>query len=237
MEVAHKEDLDDAQHPFPAARAIRRGKAARTRLIEPLCRDPALPSSKWREERSKRCAIERGRRERETMAWRNRGWMEARTDATPGRPSTEIHAKADRLTCLGMHKRNREDPSAPGATGRCRPLGLRLFDLGAIPVRAPQRDGPCGRTGTQGAELDPVISGSRDIKTYIKRREEVERDHDQSVHCASHATAHGVRHSALFRCCLRRTPAWANRKQPGECAVRGGAKLDRAHRQGRLMHE
>ena len=168
MELAHKEDPDDAQICFWLGRDYMWAKQ-HERAIELLQRYLALPSSTWREERSEAMRYLARMQPDEKMAWLDKARMEA-----PHRReiwldlAEEFHGQGGLAeSVLGLHERDRED--APH-----RQLSRRRALLGVPAVRsrrdrrlASQRDGPRGGMGTQGARARSGQSAAQEQSRFF----------------------------------------------------------------------
>lgn len=156
MEVAHKEDPDDAQICFWLGRDLTWAKQPE-RASELLQRYLALPSSTWGEERSEamRC-LARAQPEAK-MSWLDKARLEA-----PHR--REIWADLGRRVpwpsrlvepVLGLHKWDREHIPDQQLSGRSTVLGLPFVRPRGHCMLAPQPAGPRRRIGTEGAQSGP----------------------------------------------------------------------------------
>ena len=133
LEVAHKEDPDDAQICFWLGRDLMWAKQP-DRASELLLRYLALPSSTWREERSEAMRFLARTQPANKMSWLDRARIE-----TPHRReiwldlAEEFHAQSDWLNLFwactsGIEKTHRTGSYLDDQ--HC--WGFRLFDLGAI---------------------------------------------------------------------------------------------------------
>ena len=156
MEVAHKEDPDDAQICFWLGRDLTWAKQPE-RASELLQRYLALPSSTWGEERSEamRC-LARAQPEAK-MSWLDKARLEA-----PHR--REIWADLGRRVpwpsrlvepVLGLHKWDREHIPDQQLSGRSAVLELPFVRPRGHCMLAPQPAGPRRRIGTEGAQSGP----------------------------------------------------------------------------------
>jgi hypothetical protein len=156
MELAHREDSDDAQICFWLGREYMWAKR-HEQGIELLQRYLALPSSTWREERSEAMRYLVRMRPDQKMAWLDR----ARSEAPHRREiwldlAEEFHGQADWLNLFwactnGIEKTHRtgsylDDPSC---------WGFRLFDLGAIAASHLNAMDLAVQWGQKALELDP----------------------------------------------------------------------------------
>jgi hypothetical protein len=176
MEIAHKEDPQDAQICFWLGREHMWAKQ-HERGIELLQRYLALPSSTWGEERSEamRCLA---------LMWTDRKmfWLDrARMEAPHRREiwldlAEEFHGQADWLNLFwacanGIEKTHRTGSYLDDA--HC--WGFRLFDLGAIASWHLNVMDRAVEWGEKALELDP---GNQRLKNnldfFIRRREEVQ---------------------------------------------------------------
>jgi tetratricopeptide (TPR) repeat protein len=175
MEVAHKEDPNDAQICFWLGRDLMSAKQ-NDRAIELLRRYLALLSSTWRDERSEAMRYLARLQADETMAWLDKARMEA-----PHRReiwldlAEQLHAKADWLNLFwactnGIEKTHRTGSYLDDAN--C--WGFRLYDLGAIAAWHLNVMDRAVEWGKRALELD---QGNQRLKKnldfFIRRREEV----------------------------------------------------------------
>ncbi|WP_181172984.1 FkbM family methyltransferase [Mesorhizobium sp. B2-7-3] len=133
MEVAHKEDSDDAQICFWLGRDLMWANQEE-RAVQLLERYLALPTSTWREERSEAMRYIARMQPEGRLSWLDKARMEA-----PHRReiwldlAEEFHAKADWLNLFWAATNGIEKSHRTGSyldDTNC--WGFRLFDLGAI---------------------------------------------------------------------------------------------------------
>ncbi|RWB20921.1 MAG: glycosyltransferase [Mesorhizobium sp.] len=133
MEVAHKEDPDDAQICFWLGRDLMWANQ-QDRAVELLERYLALPTSTWGEERSEAMRCLARMRPEQRLAWLDKARMEA-----PHRReiwldlAEEFHGKADWLNLFWACTNGIENTHRTGSyldDANC--WGFRLYDLAAI---------------------------------------------------------------------------------------------------------
>lgn len=175
MQVAHKENPDDAQICFWLGRDLMWAKQ-HDRAIELMQRYLALPSSKWLEERSEAMRFLARMQTEETMAWLDK----ARVEAPHRREiwldlAEQLHAKADWLNLLWACTNGIEKTHRTGSyldDGHC--WGFRLFDLGAIAAWHLNVMDRAVEWGQKALELDPSNQRLKNnLDFFIKRRDEV----------------------------------------------------------------
>lgn len=171
MELAHKEDPDDAQICFWLARDLMWAKQDE-RAIGLLKHYLALPSSTWREERSEAMRFLARMQTDETMAWLDKARMEA-----PHRRETwldlaeQFHAKADWLNLFwactnGIERTHRTGSYLDDAN--C--WGFRLFDLGAIAAWHLNVMDRAVELGRKALDLDPTNQRLKNnLDFFVKR--------------------------------------------------------------------
>jgi glycosyltransferase involved in cell wall biosynthesis len=175
MELAHKEDPDDAQICFWLGRDLMWAQQ-HDRATELLLRHLALPSSTWREERCEAMRYLSRTQASEKMAWLDKARMEA-----PHRRETwldlaeEFHGKSDWLNLFWACTNGIEKTHRTGSyldDQHC--WGFRLFDLGAIASWHLNVMDRAVEWGRKALELDP---GNQRLKNnldfFVRRREEV----------------------------------------------------------------
>ncbi|TRC73911.1 glycosyltransferase [Mesorhizobium sp. WSM4307] len=133
MEVAHKEDPDDAQICFWLGRDLMWANQ-QERAVQLLERYLELPTSKWAEERSEAMRYIARMRPEQKLSWLDKARMEA-----PHRReiwldlAEEFHGKADWLNLFWASTNGIEKTYRTGSyldDANC--WGFRLYDLGAI---------------------------------------------------------------------------------------------------------
>ena len=152
MELAHKEDPDDAQICFWLGReymwAKRHERAANCCSVTWACRPALGPRSAQRP-----CAIWRGCNPTRRCSGSTRHEWKRRTGERFGSIwRKSFTAKADWSNLFWACTNGIEKTHRTGSyldDNHC--WGFRLFDLGAIAVLAPQRDGSRGGMGTESA--------------------------------------------------------------------------------------
>jgi glycosyltransferase involved in cell wall biosynthesis len=175
MELAHKEDPDDAQICFWLGRDLMWANQ-QDRAIELLLRYLALPSSTWREERSEAMRYLSRMQASEKMRWLDKARMEA-----PHRREVwldlaeEFHGQSDWLNLFwactnGIEKTHRTGSYLDDA--QC--WGFRLFDLGAIASWHLNVMDRAVEWGRMALELDPRNQRlQNNLDFFVRRREEV----------------------------------------------------------------
>ncbi len=175
MELAHKEDPEDAQICFWLGREYMWAKQDE-KGADLMLRYLALPSSTWTEERSEAMRYLARMQPEKKMLWLDKARVE-----TPHRReiwvdlAEELHAQADWLNLFwacnnGIEKTHRtgsylDDPHC---------WGYRLFDLGAIASWHLNVMDSAVEWGRKALELDPVNQRLKNnLDFFIKRREEV----------------------------------------------------------------
>ena len=175
MEVAYKENPDDAQICFWLGRDYMRAKLTE-RAVELLQRYLGLPTATWGEERSEAMRYLARMQPDKRMVWLDRARMEA-----PHRReiwldlAEELHGKEDWLNLFwacasGIEKTRRTISYLDD--NHC--WGFRLFDLSAIAAWHLNAMDRAVEWGQKALELDP---GNQRLKNnqdfFLRRREEV----------------------------------------------------------------
>lgn len=172
MEVAHKEDPDDAQICFWLGRDLMWAKQ-HERANAILQRYLALPSSTWRDERSEAMRLLARMQADQRMTWLDKARMEA-----PHRReiwldlAEQLHAKADWLNLFwacsnGIEKTRRTNSYLDDA--HC--WGFRLFDLGAIAALHLNMMERAVEWGKKAHELDPANKRLKNnLDFFVSRR-------------------------------------------------------------------
>jgi tetratricopeptide (TPR) repeat protein len=156
MEMAHREDSDDAQICFWLGRECMWANR-HEQGIELLQRYLALPSSTWGEERSEAMRYLAKMQPDQKMAWLDR----ARSEAPHRREiwldlAEEFHGQADWLNLFWACTNGIEKTHRTGSyldDGSC--WGFRLFDLGAIAAWHLNTMDLAVQWGQKALELDP----------------------------------------------------------------------------------
>ncbi len=175
MEVAHKEDPDDAQICFWLGRDYMWAKQTE-RGVELLQRYLALPTSTWNDERSEAMRYLARMQPAKTMVWLDRARIEA-----PHRReiwldlAEQLHAQGDWLNLFWACANGIENTRRTGTyldDGHC--WGFRLFDLGAIAAWHLNAMDRAVDWGQKALDLDP---GNQRLKNnqdfFLRRREQV----------------------------------------------------------------
>ena len=175
MEVAHKEDPDDAQICFWLGRDLMWANQ-HDRAIEMLLRYLALPSSTWREERSEAMRYLSKLQPDSRMSWLDKARMEA-----PHRReiwhdlAEEFHGQADWLNLFWACTSGIERTHHTGSyldDSHC--WGFRLFDLGAIASWHLNVMDRAVEWGHKALELDPGNQRlQNNLDFFIRRKEEL----------------------------------------------------------------
>jgi hypothetical protein len=181
MEVAHKEDPDDAQICFWLGRDLMWAKQDE-RATELLTRYLALPSAMWREERSEAMRFLARTDGDQAMVWLDRARMEAPHRREIWHDLAErLHDKADWLNLFWACTNGIEGTRRTGSyldDAQC--WGFRLYDLGAIAAWHLNAMDRAVEWGTKAAELDPDNQRLKNnLDFFISRREEVRAGHDR----------------------------------------------------------
>ena len=175
MELAHKEDPDDAQICFWLGRDYMWANQPE-KGIELMQRYLALPSSTWGEERAEAMRCLAIMQPDKKLSWLDRARIEA-----PHRRETwldlaeELHAQADWLNLFwactnGIEKTHRTGSYLDDA--QC--WGFRLFDLGAIAAWHLNTMDRAVEWGQKAIELDPDNQRLKDnLDFFVRRRDEV----------------------------------------------------------------
>ena len=175
MELAHREDPDDAQICFWLGREYMWANR-HEQGIELLQRYLGLPSSTWKEERSEILRYLARMQPDQKMAWLDR----ARSEAPHRREiwldlAEEFHGQADWLNLFwactnGIEKTHRTGSYLDDAS--C--WSFRLFDLGAISAWHLNAMDLAVKWGQKALELDPSNQRLKNnLDFFILRREEV----------------------------------------------------------------
>ena len=178
MEVAHKEDPDDAQICFWLGRDLMWAKQPE-RAIPLLERYLELPTSKWAEERSEAMRYIARMRPEQRLPWLDKARMEA-----PHRReiwldlAEEFHGRADWLNLFwactnGIEKTRRTGSYLDDAN--C--WGFRLYDLGAIAAWRLNAMDRAVEWGQKARELEPGNQRlTSNLDFFHRRRDEMQSE-------------------------------------------------------------